>query len=96
MASKPKEKHPIDFRGVINFFFAKYYFVFLMGRDRRITTLNAEVERRDNVALLGNISFLILVIAPFILLFLVILYLLKVFVGIDLFPNEHMGWILGL
>jgi len=95
-ASQPKQKHSIDFRGIINFFFVKYYFVFLMGRDRRISTQESEIERRENVALLGNIIFIIFVISPFLLLMLILLYFLKIGLGVDLFPGEHMGWIIGL
>ncbi len=95
-ANQPPKKHLIDFRGVISLFFRKYFFVFLIDRDRRVSTQEAEIERRNNVALLGNISFIIFVISPFILLALVFLYLLKILAGIDLFPGEHMGWILGL
>ena len=32
------KKHAIDFRGIIPFFFIRFYFVFLMGRDIRQTT----------------------------------------------------------
>ena len=95
-ASQPKKKHSIDIRGVMKLFFARYYFVFLMGRDRRITTQEKEFERRSNVALLGNVSFIIFVLSPFILLTLIALYFLKIGMGIDLFPGEHMGWIFGL
>lgn len=95
-ASQPKKKHPVDIRGVINLFFIRYYFVFLMGRDRRIYTEEIEIERRQNVALLGNIIYLIFVISPFILLILIALYFLKIGLGIDLFPGKHMGRIFGL
>lgn len=95
-ASQPKKKHSIDFRGIISFFFVRYYFVFLMGRDRRIATQEIEIERRENTALLGNIIFVIFVISPFILLIFIALYFFKMLLGIDIFPGEHMGWIFGL
>ena len=95
-ANQPKKRHPIDFRGGINLFFIKYYFVFFMGRDRRTFTQETELGRREDVALLGNISFIIFALTPFILFALVLLYFLKIGLGIDIFPNEHMGWILGL
>lgn len=95
-AKQPQKRHPIDFRGIINLFFIKYYFVFFVGRDRRISTQETELGRREDVALLGNVFFIIFVISPFILLGLIALYFLKIGAGIDLFPGEHMGWILGL
>lgn len=95
-ASKPKKKPFIDFRGIINLFFARYYFVFLMGRDRRMSTQEIEYERRQNVALIGNIIFFIFVSSPFILLTLIILYFLKMGMGIDLIPEHHFGWLFGL
>lgn len=92
----PQKKHPIDIRGAINLFFIRYYFVLLMGQDQRFSTLEIETERRENVALFGNIVFLIFVLAPFILLIFILMYLLKMGLGIDLFPGKHMGWIFGL
>ena len=94
--SQSKKKHSIDIRGVIKLFFAGYYFVLLMGRDRRITTQDKEFERRTNIALMGNIFFIIFVLSPFILLILIALYFFKTGMGIDLFPGKHMGWIFGL
>ena len=95
-ATQRSKRHPLDIRGVINLFFAKYYFVLFMGRDRRVSTKEAEFDRRHDIALLGNIAFLFFMIVPFILLILIFLYVLKVFAGIDLIPDVHMGRILGL
>lgn len=95
-ASQPHKKHSIDFRGAINLFFARYYFVIILGRDRRLSTQETELDRRQNAGLLGNIVFLIFVLAPFVLLIIISLYLLKAGLGIDLFPGKHMGGIFGL
>jgi len=95
-ASQPKKKHSVDIRGIINLFFIRFYFVFLIGRDQRVSTQEIETERRENMSLIWNLFFLIFVISPFILLALITLYFLKIGLGIDLFPGEHMGWILGL
>ena len=95
-SSHPKGRHPIDVRGAINLFFIKYYFVFFVGRDQRTATQETELGRRQDVALLGNIVFFIFAMSPIILLALVFLYLLKVLAGIDLFPGDHFGWLLGL
>jgi hypothetical protein len=95
-ATHAQKKHMVDFRGAVNLLFDKFYFVFLMGRDRRVSAQKAEIERRAKAALLGNIFFIVLVISPFILLTIVFIYLLKVLAGIDLLPGEHTGWIIGL
>ncbi|MBI4682243.1 MAG: hypothetical protein HY757_03990 [Nitrospirae bacterium] len=95
-ATRPKKKHSVDIRGAINLFFIRYYFVFLMGRDQRISILEIEAERRENMALIWNFIFIIFVVSPFILLALIALYFLKIGMGIDIFPGEHMGGIFGL
>jgi len=41
-------RHLVDIRGVIPFFFARYYFVFLFGRDRRTYTRPVPLERRKS------------------------------------------------
>lgn len=91
-----QKKHPIDIRGLINLFFIRFFFVLLIGRDRRISTLETETERRENVALMWNFVFIIFVLSPFILLALIALYFFKMGLGIDLFPGTHMGEIFGL
>ena len=95
-ATQRSKRHPLDIRGVINLFFAKYYFVLFMGRDRRVSTKEAEFDRRHDIALLGNIAFLFFMIVPFILIILGILYFLKIGLGIDLFPGQHLGGMIGL
>ncbi len=96
IASQPRKKHSIDIRGAINLFFARYYFVFLMGRDQRISRQEIEAERRENTTLLWDLIFMIFVLSPFILLTLIALYFLKIGLEIDIFTGEHMGWIFGL
>ncbi len=41
-------RHLVDIRGVIPFFFARYYFVFLFGRDRRSYNRDVPLERRKS------------------------------------------------
>ncbi len=95
-ASSPQQKHSVDIRGIINLIFIKYYFVFFVGRDRRMSTEAIEEERRDKVALFGNIVFFVIVISAFIWIAIILLYVFKTISGIDLFPGEHLGRILGL
>lgn len=91
-----RRRHWIDVRGRIPAYFASYYFVFLMGRDRRIGRRRTEYKRRGAVSMLGNVLFFMLVMSPLILLALVGLYFLKAALGIDLFPDSHLPSLLGL
>jgi hypothetical protein len=95
-ARKPEKKHAVSVRGTINLFFAKFYFVFFMGRDRRISTEAIEEERREKVSLFGNLIYLMIVFLSLTLFAIYVLYGLKNILGIDLIPSIHMGWILGL
>lgn len=99
-ACQLREKHVFDIRGKINLFFMRYYFVFLIGRDRRAFVDELEADRRAKVSLLGNLVYFMIVFSGIvlgILFFMIIgLYTIKTSLGIDLFPGEHMGRFLGL
>lgn len=95
-AHRPLKDHPVDIRGLIPLFFMRYYFVFLMGRDRRAPTREIEAGRRRKTALFGGGLFFVCAISPLILLALLFLYLLKSSLGIDLFPHQHLWDILHL
>lgn len=78
--------HPVDVRWTINFWRFRYYFVFLAGRDRRALTRQQErfFRRTELTALFAFLGFSTL-------LGLLILYLIKSALGIDLFPNFSLG-----
>lgn len=82
--------HTLDLRGLIPMFFANFYFVILFGRDRRSKYDAAAHQRRqkaDNIAsmiLLVSLSFSLL------LLLAVLLYLVKMALGINLISNFHL------
>jgi len=46
---RPTKKHIINFRGFIPLIFARFYFVFLLGRDRRKDKQPVEFERRQSI-----------------------------------------------
>lgn len=46
---RPTKKHLINIRGFIPLIFARYYFVFLLGRDRRKEKTSVEYERRHSI-----------------------------------------------
>jgi len=87
--SRPLQGHPVDIRGEIPFFFARYYYVFLMGRDRRLATTRKEQARKRNY--LSKTALLILIgMGPFLVFTLFTLYMLKSIFGINLFPDSHL------
>lgn len=95
-ASAPGKQHPVDIRLTPSFYFARFYIVLLMGRDRRSATRNIEDARRRHMSgmSLAVMAYLLVVIA--VPIALVTLYLLKSFAGIDLIPGQHAWeWILG-
>lgn len=95
-ACQLRTKHAIDIRKTIKLYFIRFYFVFLIGRDRRLSVQEIEEDRREKVTLLGNILYAMIVFSGLLLFVIVSLYGLKTMIGIDLFPGEHMGRIFGL
>ena len=80
-------KHKVDVRGTVKFFKWRYYYVVLAGRNRR--TLS---EKELRVAMYLNAFLLTSFITFSILLGLIVLYLVKSALGINLIE----GWSLGL
>ncbi|WP_327067594.1 3-phosphoshikimate 1-carboxyvinyltransferase [Pseudoalteromonas agarivorans] len=74
--------HLIDHRGVIKFFKYRYYFVILAGRNRRQLSPNEIKASRIAQAILISISFFII---------LLIFYLIKSVLGINLFQGFSFG-----
>jgi len=89
-AGSPLKKHPIDIRGIIPLFFAKYYFVFLLGRDKRTNTRSIEKGRRKEGDFFASTLFFLFFTFPLILLLFTVLYITKSELGIDIFPNSHL------
>ncbi len=84
------ETFPVDFRGYIPFFFARYYFIFLIGRDCTAAMRKTETFRRQRYSLMGGLLFALLVAFPFLLLLFTFLYLAKYFLGFDFIPEFHL------
>ncbi len=89
-AGTPLKKHLVDIRGVIPLFFSRFYFVLLMGRDKRIKTKKTELNRRVESDILASILFSIFIIFPFLSLVFIVLYLSKIELGMDLFSDFHL------
>ena len=94
VAQDESQKHSLDIRGTIPLFFTKYYFVLFAGKDRRKSTVQKEQQRINKVPLpirlLLYSMVLSTVIVSFSLLAFAILYLLKTWLGIDIFPKHHL------
>jgi hypothetical protein len=90
MARRPMKQHTINVRTVIPLFFARYYFVLLLGRDRRVSTKRVEEKRRWASSFSGGLMFFILGLSPLILLVLLLSYIFKSVVGIDIMPDIHL------
>ena len=88
--SRPLKKNPIDIRGIVPVFFIRYYFVFISGRDKRLYTKRLEEKRRWLTSLSGGLTLFILGVAPFILVLMLLLYLMKCTFGINIMPEMHL------
>ena len=87
-------KHAIDCRGVIKFFKYRYYFVLLAGRNRR--ELSEQEQKLAALSQLITISIFCLFVITVLLL---VVYLIKSALGIDIFSNYSFGvwsWFRGL
>ena len=89
-ANRPSQKHTVDIRGVIPFFLVRYYFVFLSGRDRRLCTKRIEDKRRWLTSLSGGLMLFFLGVTPLILIMMLLLYLVKCSLGINIMPEMHL------
>lgn len=86
--------HAVDCRGVVKLFKYRYYYVFLAGRNRRELSLKEQKFARlaQAVIISSAVSFVTLLI-------LLVLYLIKSALGIDMFEGYSFGiwrWFKGL
>ncbi|MBL0709555.1 MAG: 3-phosphoshikimate 1-carboxyvinyltransferase [Colwellia sp.] len=88
VGSRSWGKHKIDFRGTFKlpFYHWRFYYVFLVGKNYRELTRQ---EKRMSFLITTVISTLFLMFS--IVLGLLIIYLVKSALGIDLFPNFSLG-----
>ena len=89
-------KHKVDFRGTfpVPFVRSKIYYVFLMGRNHRDLTRKEQVISALTIAL-----FVTVFIAVSVLFGILVLYLIKSALGIDIFKDFSFGiwsWFKGL
>ena len=89
-ARKLNEKHPVDVRAVMPFFFFRIYVVFLMGRDIRPKVRLREAVRRRECDVSVSVFLMILSLIPIFLLLALVYYFLKVEYGIDYISDFHL------
>jgi hypothetical protein len=80
----------IDIRRGVPLFLSRFYVVFMFCRDRRVATQRAEESRSKRVSWAGGVLFALLVVSPFLLLLFFFVYLLKLVLGVDVFPEFHL------
>ena len=86
--------HAVDCRGIIKLFKYRYYYVVLAGRNKR--ELSAKEQR---IAKLGQALVLSIVLILSVVLMLLLTYLVKSALGIDIFEGYSFGvwgWFKGL
>ena len=86
--------HAVDCRGVVKLFKYRYYYVFLAGRNRRELSVKEQKVARFTQAIILSLA------VSFTILFtLLVLYLIKSALGIDIFEEYSFGvwsWFKGL
>lgn len=82
----PKRAHAVDLRWTLGFWRWSFYFAILFGRDRR--ELTRRQLRMERIALAMAFSLFVTISTLFGLL---VLYLVKSAMGIDIFPNFSLG-----
>lgn len=85
-ATRSWARHKIDLRGTFSFWRNQYYFVLVGGRNKR----NLSRGQR-NLSLAAKASAITLFLFFSLLVGLVMLYLLKSALGINLLPNYSLG-----
>ena len=79
-------QHSVDLRGTLRLWHWRYYFVFLAGRNRRGLS-----RREQQLSRMATAFALSLFLLFSVMLGLLVLYLVKSALGIDLFPNFSLG-----
>ncbi len=78
--------HRVDIHHTISFFRYHYYYVFIAGRDQRELT-----RREEHISLLMKTAFTAIFLSFCALLGILVLYLIKSAMGINIFPNYSFG-----
>lgn len=93
LATRSWARHKLDLRGTFNLWRTQYYFVVVAGRNKR--SLSRAQQKLSLAAKAGAITVFLFFS---VLLGLVLLYVLKSALGIDLLPGHSLGlwdWLKG-
>ncbi len=93
LATRSWARHKVDLRGTFNIWRTQYYFVVVAGRNKR--SLSRAQQKLSLAAKAGAITVFLFFS---VLLGLVLLYVLKSALGIDLLPGHSLGlwdWLKG-
>ena len=93
--ASPPPRYMVNLSGTFSLYFSKYYFVVLVGQDKRRETLEVTDMRRSQAQFAGNFLFFVIVIVPYLLLLVIGLYFLKKSMGIDIISEIHWPQIIG-
>ena len=89
-----RANHYVDVRISLHLFFARYYCIFLMGKDLRKSVRSLIIGRRQKASFAAGLFLVGVLIANAIIFCLVgaffILYIIKASMGIDIFPGIHL------
>ncbi len=83
---RPWRRHAVDIRHSFGFWRWRWYFVIIAGRDRRQLT-----RRQERFFSAAEFGFWLGYLGFSLLLGLLALYMIKSALGIDLFPDHHLG-----
>lgn len=86
LGARQWRRHAVDLRGTLGFWRWRWYYVVVAGRERRQLT-----RRQEALALKAKLLFLSGLVLFSLLLSLLLLYLLKSALGIDLVPGHSLG-----
>lgn len=86
LGRRPWTTHPVDLRWTLKWWQWHYYFVFLAGRNRRLLT-----DREQAIRWFVMASALAIFLSFCALLGILVLYLIKSALGIDLIPGYSLG-----
>lgn len=94
IANDKGKKHSIDLRFTISLYFARYYFAFFAGRDRRKSTYLAELykQQKGNSKTASLMIWIALILLGLLLAILIGVYnyYSKSDMGIDIFSSTHL------
>ena len=95
-----RARHLVDLRFCVPLYWARYYVVLLLGRDQRRHVREVLVDRRSRggqfLRALLLLTLLALTTLGFAVAVFYTLYLLKSYLGIDIYPDKHLRDMLGL